>query len=158
MSPEQAKAAPIDSRTDIYSLGCVIHYALVGKPPFEGLSVIETMTMHLTQEPPEFSPDLRVPIDLKRIVLKCMEKKADDRYQSMEQLGADLKKITKGVGVDRRPLSAERNAARKKLVTVMSFIISFVVMYVISIGVQSLLASHDSHAPSATTGHKQPKQ
>jgi eukaryotic-like serine/threonine-protein kinase len=149
MSPEQAKASSrIDKRSDVYSLGCVMFFVLTGEPPFIGESVLDTMVKHLNEPPPEIPSSFAVPADLKKIVFKCLEKSVDDRYQSMDELAADLKKLTKGVSVRHGPLSGERKSTRKKLFGMVWFILGFLLMYGISIWVQNLL---DSQKPNSST-------
>jgi serine/threonine protein kinase len=142
MSPEQARAASdIDERSDIYSLGCLMYYVLSGKPPLVGASAFETIAKHLHQTPADFPAQLKVPAALKAIVFKCMEKKPSDRYQSITDLSGDLKKFSKGVTIDRKPLVSERERKQKTLFKVVSFILGFGLMYAVSIGVQNLLDS-----------------
>ena len=63
---------------------------------------------HVHSAPPEFDPALKIPNAMKSIVLKCLEKKPEDRYQSMTQVCTDLKKLTKGVAVERKLLAKDR--------------------------------------------------
>jgi eukaryotic-like serine/threonine-protein kinase len=156
MSPEQAKASSrIDRRSDIYSLGCVMYYVLTGEPPFLGESVLDTFVKHLNDPPPETPAFAAVPSDLRKIVLRCMEKSPDDRYQTMNDLAIDLKKLTKGVSLKHRPLSVERKLTRTKLIVVLFFILGFIVMYGVSIWVQNLLDAPNPKpsAPLSGKGH-----
>jgi serine/threonine protein kinase len=88
MAPEQARdAAHVDSRTDIYSLGCTLYVLLTGKPPFEGKTVMEVLTKHAEQ--PVVPPDVvvkRVPKALSEIVIKMMAKKQEERYADMGEV------------------------------------------------------------------------
>jgi len=152
MSPEQARGLQVDGRCDIYSLGCVMYFALAGTPPFIGPTIIDTINMHLN-DPPEFSPSLKIPADAKMIILRSMEKAPDDRYQSMEELSADLEKLTKGVSVDRKVLAGERKLNRKRVAIAACFIIGFIVTYGISLLLQTLLDASPSHMRSETTSH-----
>jgi serine/threonine-protein kinase len=147
MSPEQARGIGVDRRSDIYSLGCVMYFTLTGAPPFIGRTVIDTITMHLNAPPPDMDPALKIPADLKMIVLKALEKSPSDRYQSVEELANDLNKLTRGVSIERRMLAGERKSIRKKLVIIVCFVIGFIATYAASIGLQSLL---DASEPSAT--------
>lgn len=85
MSPEQANGLDdIDGRSDIYSLGAVAYMLLTGRPPFERNCALEVLIAHARDEvtpPSELSPD--VPADLERIVLRCLAKQPEDRYQDM---------------------------------------------------------------------------
>ena len=93
-SPEQAKGAFIDERTDIYSLGIVMYEMVTGKLPFEADSPVTIALKHLQEQvvPPK-ELNSRVPGSLNKVILKCMEKDADNRYQNVKELIADLQKI-----------------------------------------------------------------
>ncbi len=88
MSPEQARGSDdVDARSDIYSLGAVAYALLTGRPPFERESPLEVLFAHLHDEatpPAEICPD--VPADLESIVLRCLAKKPEDRFQDMDEL------------------------------------------------------------------------
>jgi serine/threonine-protein kinase len=138
MSPEQAKSPmSIDERSDIYSLGCLMYFVLCGEAPLIGNSAIETIAKHLHATPADFSGRLKIPPDLRAIVFKCMEKKPSDRYQTVTELATDLKKMSKGVNITRRPLVYERENRVKGIKKIASFIIGFGAMYLISIFVQN---------------------
>ena len=142
MSPEQARASiDIDQRSDIYSFGCMMYYVLAGEAPLVGNSAIDTIAKHLYQPPPEFPGRFKIPPDLRAIVFKCMEKDINDRYQTAAALSADLRKLTKGVGVKHRPLVHEREARRKRITRILFFVVGFAAMYAISIGMQGMLDS-----------------
>jgi serine/threonine-protein kinase len=88
MSPEQALADDqIDHRTDIYSLGAVAYYLLTGRPPFDEDKPLKVMIAHAHQdvEPPTtHQPDLSD--DIERIVMRCLAKDRNERFQSAEEL------------------------------------------------------------------------
>jgi eukaryotic-like serine/threonine-protein kinase len=88
MSPEQASGIDdVDGRSDIYSLGAVAYLLLTGRPPFERRSPMEVLIAHVRDEvrpPSEFCAE--VPADLETIVLRCLAKKPEDRYQDMDDL------------------------------------------------------------------------
>ncbi len=144
MSPEQARLSKVDFRTDIYSLGCVMYFALNGEPPFVGASPMDTIAKHFFEPPPPMNPALKIPAGLKLVVLKAMEKDPDDRYQTIDQLATDLKKLTKGVSIDQRPLFSQRQSARRRLVIIACFVVGFIITYAISMGLQNLLDSSSS--------------
>jgi serine/threonine-protein kinase len=88
MSPEQASGAgDVDARSDIYSLGAVAYALLSGRPPFERQSPMEVLIAHARDEVTPLS-QLRgdVPADLEAIVLRCLAKRPDDRYQDTDSL------------------------------------------------------------------------
>jgi serine/threonine protein kinase len=93
MSPEQCMGRPVDKRSDVYALGCVLYEALSGKPPHQGNSVFETFHKHITAIPaclaiPEADKALVDRLDA--IVFRALEKEPAKRYQTMAQLEADL--------------------------------------------------------------------
>ena len=92
MSPEQAMGdRSLDGRADIYSLGCVLYFALVGRPPFQASSQLEVMMAHARDAvvpPGEIQPD--VPDDLQRIVLRCLAKRPGDRFTDVKALANAL--------------------------------------------------------------------
>ncbi len=83
MSPEQASGDDaIDARSDIYSLGAVMYYMLTGQPPFTADNPLKVMIAHASQEvvPPR-QINAEIPAELEEIVLRCMEKDPDHRFQ-----------------------------------------------------------------------------
>lgn len=130
MSPEQALGRRVDQRSDIYSFGCVIFATLTGMPPFIGETFVETANKHISEAPPPIHPDLKVPNGLKMIMLRAMEKKPEDRYQTVDEIYADLKKLTKGVSIGKVTLASEKQKRRKQILTIVVFVIAFIVMFV----------------------------
>jgi len=95
MSPEQARGQTLDFRSDIYSTGVVLYEVFTGTLPFDGDSPLAVVLKHIQEAPP--SPQARNPrIDPKisQIVLKCMQKDAKDRYQSVNDLYEALARVT----------------------------------------------------------------
>lgn len=89
MSPEQCRGRNLDTRSDIYSLGCVMYRTLTGSSPFFGQDPMECMYKQVNEAPSKFfdtNPDTRVPEGLETIVFKCLAKEPADRYQTMTDL------------------------------------------------------------------------
>ncbi|MBZ0189749.1 MAG: serine/threonine protein kinase [Candidatus Obscuribacterales bacterium] len=96
MSPEQCRGEPLDARSDIYSLGCVMYQAITGKRPFEGENAYKTIYMHVNIKPASFDtvrPDVSIPEKLEKIVMKCLEKDPRKRYQTSEEVSLEIQKL-----------------------------------------------------------------
>src|SRR3954467_2573702 len=102
LSPEQARGAQVDPRSDLYSLGIVIYEMLTGRVPFTGDTPVEIAMKHLSQipEPPsKLNPE--VPHDLDAVVMRALAKDPAQRYGSTEEMDADLARVARGVAVSR---------------------------------------------------------
>lgn len=94
MSPEQVRGDTLDTRSDIYSFGCVMFEMLTGRKAFEGKTAFETMQKHLHQEPPSLTcGEYVVPFALREVALNCLHKDPSDRYQSMSDVLRDIERI-----------------------------------------------------------------
>lgn len=99
MSPEQCRAAALDHRSDIYSLGCVMYEALTGMPPLRAETLFDIMSKHISENPISLRdalPGLYVPSALERVIFKAMAKNPDDRYQSMKDLAKAIEQSFSG--------------------------------------------------------------
>ena len=101
LSPEQARGAPVDQTSDLYSVGVVLYEMLTGQVPFTGDTPLEIAMKHLSEiprPPSELRPE--VPHDLDSVVLRALAKDPAERYQSAEEMDADLARIAEGLPVD----------------------------------------------------------
>ena len=90
MAPEQIRAEPIDGRTDVYALGCILYEMLTGRLPFEAPTVMALLSKHLMETAPPPSqrrPDLQLPPVIDDLVMSAMAKNPAQRPPTMEQLG-----------------------------------------------------------------------
>ena len=96
MSPEQCAGEPIDHRVDIYALGCVMYEAIAGEQAFAGHTILDILEKHMSEKPVEIDAKLveaKAPSELKGVIMKCLEKDPDDRYQSCAEIYDSLKSI-----------------------------------------------------------------
>jgi tetratricopeptide (TPR) repeat protein len=94
LSPEQALGTPVDARSDLFSLGALLYECIAGRPAFTGASVFEigAQVLHVNPPPPSRF-NRHVPPALDRITLKALAKKREDRYQSADEMLADLRTV-----------------------------------------------------------------
>jgi eukaryotic-like serine/threonine-protein kinase len=100
LSPEQARGASVDQTSDLYSVGVVLYEMLTGQVPFTGDTPLEIAMKHLSEvpkPPSELRPD--VPHDLDLIVLRALAKDPSERYQTSEEMDADLELVAEGLPV-----------------------------------------------------------
>jgi len=90
LSPEQAKGAPGDERSDVYALGCVLYHMLAGRPPFVADDPMAALYQHVNEPPAPPSSIRPVPADLEQIVLRCLEKDPSRRFGSAGELETAL--------------------------------------------------------------------
>ena len=96
IAPEQTGRTHrrIDWRTDLYSLGCTLYDALLGRPPFDSSDILELVHAHLAVAPrPAHEVDSSVPVALSNVLARLLEKNGEDRYQSAFGLATDLRRI-----------------------------------------------------------------
>jgi serine/threonine protein kinase len=85
-APEQIEGLPVDARTDVYALGCVLYECLVGQAPFERDGEVAVLHAHLVQPPPVLSSALQVPKGLDAVIARALAKAKDDRYPTCGEL------------------------------------------------------------------------
>ncbi|WP_107098304.1 Stk1 family PASTA domain-containing Ser/Thr kinase, partial [Streptomyces pathocidini] len=102
LSPEQAKGEQVDARSDLYSTGCLLYELLTVRPPFVGDSPVAVAYQHVREEPqPPSAYDPEISPAMDAIVLKALTKDPDYRYQSADEMRADIE-----AALDGRPVAA----------------------------------------------------
>jgi eukaryotic-like serine/threonine-protein kinase len=94
MSPEQARGATVDARSDMWSLGCLLYEMLAGRSPFAGPTTSDVLVGILDKEPaPLTAPPANIPAECDWIITKTLRKNADERYQKTEELLSDVRRL-----------------------------------------------------------------
>ena len=97
LSPEQARGEAVDSRSDVYSTGCLLYELLTGRPPFVGDSPVSVAYQHVREQaPPPSSIEADLPSGIDAIVMKSLTKGVEERYQSAAEMRADIERYLAG--------------------------------------------------------------
>jgi eukaryotic-like serine/threonine-protein kinase len=100
LSPEQARGAPVDQTSDLYSVGVVLYELLTGVVPFSGDTPVEIAMKHLSAVPePPSAKRAEIPRDLDLVVMRALAKDPTERYHSAEEMDADLRRVSRGVAI-----------------------------------------------------------
>ncbi len=116
MSPEQAETKAVDHRSDIYSLGVVLFEMVTGRIPFEAETPLGIAMKHKGEMPPnprKLNP--QIPEDLSQVILKCLKKKKEERYQRVEDLRSELIKVEEGIPTTEWGVPMEKPSTLKEI-------------------------------------------
>jgi tetratricopeptide (TPR) repeat protein len=113
MAPEQVEGLDADQRTDIYALGAILFEMVTGRAPFQGDTPLSVAYQHKNEAPlPPRKLNPALPETFNRLILRCLDKKRENRYQTADELLADLVRIEEGLPVSARVILKARPARR----------------------------------------------
>ncbi len=116
MSPEQVEGKNIDQRSDFYSLGVILYEMVTGRRPFDGETALSIAHKHKYETPEDpRTLNAQVPAGLAEIILKCLAKDRDKRFQSAAELGAELGKIEGGLPTTDRIIAGRKTTASREI-------------------------------------------
>lgn len=150
MSPEQAMGDwnRLDRRSDVFSLGAVLYEILAGKKPFENENTLRVLQMVVEEDPePPRKINSAIPLELETVILKCLEKDPDRRYESAKALSEDLRRYLEGDPVLARRSSVtyriQKYAARHKTEALISAVALLLVLVLGGLGIRARLQASE---------------
>ena len=135
MSPEQIEEKPVDHRSDIFAFGCILYEATTRSQAFDAESDVEALYKILREQPPPIASSKEsVPLELRRMIERCLEKRPQDRYQSMRDVALELRSIDQLLSGEPQRFGIQARARRRTVVAIalalmiVSAIVALVVM------------------------------
>jgi serine/threonine protein kinase/Tfp pilus assembly protein PilF len=116
MSPEQVEGKDVDQRSDIYSLGIILYEMVTGRVPFEGDTPFTIAVKHKSEIPKDPKElNVQIPGELSRLILRCLEKDKENRFQNIKDLHADLVKVEQALPTSERFVFGKRSLTSREI-------------------------------------------